>query len=93
MDHHGSSDDPASIARQHLPGQWAIRRRYAGYYAGGYDGRNYLSTIERYNELECRWQIVCEMMEQRCTFGLAENHRSDGFYVFGGFAHEPLATC
>jgi hypothetical protein len=54
---------------------------------GGYDGRNYLSTIERYNELESRWQIVCEMMEQRCTFGLAENHRNDGFFVFGGFAH------
>jgi hypothetical protein len=32
-------------------------------------------------------------MEQRCTFGLAENCKNDGFFVFGGFAHEPLATC
>jgi len=39
-----------------------------GIYAiGGFDGQNYLNTVEKYDEFSGSWQMVCPMLMARCT--------------------------
>ena len=64
-----------------------------GIYAiGGFDGENYLSTVERYDETQNEWVFVSSMNYPRCTFSAVASSDYQNIYVFGGFDNGPLNT-
>ena len=58
---------------------------------GGYDGMNYLASVERLDEESGQWEEVLQLMHPRCTFGIAPHEQ--GFLVLGGFAKTPTDSC
>ena len=63
-----------------------------GIYAlGGFDGKNYLSSVERYDETKNRWQYVSSMNYARCTLSAIASP-DQNIYVLGGFDNGPLNT-
>jgi Kelch motif. len=64
-----------------------------GIYAiGGFDGENYLSTVERYDEQTNEWVFVSPMNYARCTLSAVSSGDFQHIYVFGGFDNGPLKT-
>ena len=64
-----------------------------GIYAiGGYDGTNYLNTVERYDEDQDQWIIVSPLNFPRCTLAAVATPDLQAVYVFGGFDGGPLST-
>ena len=62
-----------------------------GMYAiGGYDGQNYLNSVERYDESSDKWVLVSSMNCSRCTLSAVATPDGQYIYVFGGFNNGPL---
>ena len=64
-----------------------------GIYAiGGYDGANYLNTVERYDEEKDQWVVVAPLNHARCTLAAVATPDLQAVYVFGGFDGGPLSS-
>lgn len=64
-----------------------------GIYAiGGFDGENFLRSVERYDETLNEWVFVASMNYPRCTFAAITSPDNHSIYVFGGFNDGPLNT-
>ena len=62
-----------------------------GIYAiGGFDGEDYLSSVERYDELTDRWVQVASLKRKRCTMAAVGSIDNQYIYVMGGFETVPL---
>lgn len=64
-----------------------------GIYAiGGFDGQNYLRSVEKYDEYSNTWTMVADMREARCTHSAVAIFETQEILVFGGFDISPLAS-
>eukprot|EP01017_Pseudomicrothorax_dubius_P008719 TRINITY_DN1287_c0_g1_i4.p1 TRINITY_DN1287_c0_g1~~TRINITY_DN1287_c0_g1_i4.p1 ORF type:complete len:819 (-),score=157.68 TRINITY_DN1287_c0_g1_i4:215-2671(-) len=62
-----------------------------GVYAiGGFDGHNYLCTVERFDEGTNAWVYINSMNYSRCTHSAINSPDSHHIYVLGGFDNGPL---
>lgn len=62
-----------------------------GVYAiGGFDGDDYLSTVELYDEANDKWKTIASLTRKRCTMAAAKSIDNQYIYVFGGFETIPL---
>ena len=57
---------------------------------GGYDGENYLSSVERLDGLDQSWKSVSSMQTPRCWF--ASMSCNDVIYAIGGLNNNSLAV-
>eukprot|EP01017_Pseudomicrothorax_dubius_P000880 TRINITY_DN0_c2860_g1_i1.p1 TRINITY_DN0_c2860_g1~~TRINITY_DN0_c2860_g1_i1.p1 ORF type:complete len:105 (+),score=8.82 TRINITY_DN0_c2860_g1_i1:2-316(+) len=68
-----------------------IRDSPDGVYAiGGFDGHNYLCTVERFDEGTNAWVYINSMNYSRCTHSAINSPDSHHIYVLGGFDNGPL---
>ena len=64
-----------------------------GIYAiGGFDGENYLSSVEKYEESTNEWVYVSSMNYPRCTLSAVISNDLRNIFVLGGFDNGPLKT-
>jgi influenza virus NS1A-binding protein len=64
-----------------------------GIYAiGGFDGQNYLNSVEKYDEFSNSWTMICSMVHARCTHHAVAVFETQEIYVFGGFDYSPLSS-
>lgn len=57
-----------------------------GVYAiGGYNGKDYLGTMERYDILTDKWTLCAQMNYPRCTLAAVSSNDCQYIYVLGGF--------
>lgn len=57
-----------------------------GIYAiGGYNGKDYISSVERYDILNDKWNLVCHLNSAKCTMTAVASPNYKTFYVIGGF--------
>jgi adenine deaminase len=64
-----------------------------GIYAiGGFDGENYLNTVERFDETKNEWAFIGSMNYARCTSATVVTNDFHNIYVFGGFDNVPLKS-
>ena len=57
-----------------------------GIYAiGGYNGKDYISSIERYSIELDSWELVCHLNSPKCTMTAVASPNNQFFYVIGGF--------
>ena len=59
---------------------------------GGYDGVNFLSSVEFYEEETDKWYIVSFLNIPRCLHSSVVSFDGNGILVFGGFNEQPLAS-
>jgi len=82
---------------EELPPMQEARRALAavalpdGIYAiGGYDGRQYLATVEKYDLQKQQWQYVRSMNTARCTLSAVASSDCQYIYVLGGYNGQAL---
>jgi len=65
-----------------------------GIYAiGGYSGKQYLASVERYDIERNRWNLIAPMLSPRCTLAAVVAIPDFRYiYVIGGFNGKPLQT-
>ena len=63
------------------------------YVIGGYNGQNWLKSIERLDESKNIFYHVMELKEERSSFGLIKCVEDNGFIVLGGRNYSELDTC
>jgi len=57
-----------------------------GIYAiGGYDGRQYLSTVEKFDLQKQQWTYIKSMNTARCTLSAVASTDCQYIYVLGGY--------
>jgi influenza virus NS1A-binding protein len=57
-----------------------------GIYAiGGYNGKDYISTVERYNITENTWESICDLNSSKCTMSAVVSPDFQSLFVIGGF--------
>lgn len=62
-----------------------------GIYAiGGYNGSEYVSTVERYDVFTNEWVSVRSMKNARCTLSAVASSDCQYIYAIGGFNGAPL---
>ena len=55
------------------------------YIIGGYDGTNYLASVERLDPVRGRWVEMSPMNTPRCTLAAAASADGQYIYAIGGF--------
>lgn len=60
------------------------------YVLGGYNGKEYLSTVERYDYFSQKWTTMRPMNSQRGTFASIVSANCNFIYAIGGFNGEPI---
>lgn len=55
------------------------------YAVGGYNGKDYISSVERYDIAANRWEIVSKLNAPKCTMTAVASPNFHCFYVIGGF--------
>jgi influenza virus NS1A-binding protein len=60
------------------------------YVLGGYNGREYLNTMERYEIFSGKWSEVRPMNTSRGTFSAIVSQNCNYIYAIGGFNAQPL---
>ncbi|EGR33674.1 kelch motif family protein, putative [Ichthyophthirius multifiliis] len=78
---------PLNKARRALCAVTGINGIYA---IGGFDGKEYLNCVERYDEGLGKWVFMKNMHFRKCTFSAVVDSSMQFFYIFGGFDNEPL---
>lgn len=76
------------------------------YAIGGFNGCQYLNSVEkylylllierntlRYDENNDKWVSIKSMKESRCTFSAISLNEENTFIVMGGFNNTPLSSC
>lgn len=62
-----------------------------GVYAiGGFNGTNYLATVEKYDAGANRWDFVASMKCGRCMVQAVASEDGRGIWVIGGFNNQPV---
>ena len=62
-----------------------------GIYAiGGYNGKEYINTVEKYDFFANEWAQVKPMKRARCTLAAVASTDCQYIYVIGGFNGAPL---
>jgi N-acetylneuraminic acid mutarotase len=57
-----------------------------GIYAiGGYDGKDYISSVERYDIMEDKWTLISQLTTPKCTMSAVASPDYQSIYVVGGF--------
>ena len=57
-----------------------------GIYAiGGYNGKDYISCVERYNIIADVWEQICDLGSPKCTMSAVPSLDFNSFFVVGGF--------
>lgn len=57
-----------------------------GIYAiGGYNGKDYISTVERFNISQNIWEPICQLSSPKCTMSAICSDDFSKLYVIGGF--------
>ena len=58
---------------------------------GGFSGKNYIASVERYDIQNNTWTLVSPMISPKCTFSCAVSQPDYRYiYAIGGFNGEPL---
>lgn len=64
-----------------------------GIYAiGGYNGKEYISSVEKYDYFTNQWTLVKPLNTPRCTLSAVASSDCQYIYVVGGFNGSPLNT-
>lgn len=64
-----------------------------GIYAiGGYDGCQYLKSVEKYDFSIKKWKYVQDMITAKCNFSCTASNDFQYIYVAGGYDGKPLNT-
>lgn len=57
-----------------------------GIYAiGGYNGKDYISSVEKYDIETDTWSVVCHLNSPKCTMTAVASPDAQSFFVIGGF--------
>lgn len=57
-----------------------------GIYAiGGYNGKDYISSVERYDIIEDKWTMVADLNSPKCTMTAIASPDYQSIFVIGGF--------
>jgi len=60
------------------------------YILGGYNGKEYLNTVERFDPVTKKWTTLKPMNTSRGTFAAVVSPNFNYIYVIGGFNGQPL---
>jgi influenza virus NS1A-binding protein len=62
-----------------------------GIYAiGGYNGKDYICTVERYSIPDNRWEVISVLNSPKCTMSAAASPDFQNIFVIGGFNGQQL---
>ena len=62
-----------------------------GIYAiGGYNGKDYISSVERYDIIEDNWTMVSDLTSPKCTMTAIASPDYQSIFVIGGFNGQQL---
>lgn len=61
------------------------------YVLGGYDGCQYLKSVEKFDFRTRKWKYVQDMNYSRCLFSSCASHDLQYIYVIGGYNGRPLS--
>jgi N-acetylneuraminic acid mutarotase len=60
------------------------------YVFGGYDGCQYLKSVEKYDFQSRKWKYLQDMSNSRCHFACCVSNDLQYIYVIGGYNGKPL---
>lgn len=60
------------------------------YVLGGYNGKEYLNTVQRYDYFTQKWSIMKPMNSARGTFSSIVSPNCNFIYAIGGFNGQPI---
>lgn len=78
---------PLKVGRRALT---AVTLPHGVYVLGGFDGENYLSSVERLDPETMEWTTVKGMKRARCTAAAVASADHQFIYIIGGFDNGPL---
>jgi hypothetical protein len=62
------------------------------YVMGGFDGCQYLKSVEKYDFSAKRWKYIEDMTYPRCLFSCCISSDLQFIYVAGGYDGKPLSS-